>query len=270
MPAPPSERIPETLRNWFEQCPFAVTAFSGGVDSSLVAWLANAVLGPDRNIAVVSASPSLKLSDLDAAKKFCLEHGIPLKVIVTQELKNPDYFLNPSNRCFFCKKTLYTELEQFALGFDQAWILNGTNTDDLGDYRPGLEAANLFKVRSPLSESGMNKDSVRELAESLGLSCWNKPAAPCLSSRIPYGQRVTEKKLRQIEEGEAFLIEHGFPIQRLRHHGDTAIIEVPSDRIEDLLRVEKQLTAHLHSLGFEHITIDQEGFVSGKLNRVLS
>ena len=192
-----------------------------------------------------------------------------MKVVATQELQNPDYFLNPANRCFFCKKTLYTELEQVAAEIAGSWILNGTNTDDVGDYRPGLMAASDFSVRSPLLDCGMNKETVRALAATLELECWDKPASPCLSSRIPYGQRVTEQKLRQIENGEAVLIAKGFPIVRLRHKGDTASIEVPPDRLDALRSIEKPLAEALRDIGFEHMIIDPEGFVSGKLNRVL-
>lgn len=257
----------DQFRQWFADCRFAVTAFSGGVDSSLVAWLANHLLGPERNVAVVSASPSLKLSDLDAAKTFCLQHAIPLKTIVTEELSNPSYQRNPSNRCFFCKQTLYNELESFAASIDGAWILNGTNVNDLRDYRPGLEAAKQNCVRSPLAEIGLDKLAIRRLAASLGLECWDKPASPCLSSRIPYGQQITEAKLRQVEAGEAYLIERGFPIVRLRHHGDSATIEVPPNRMNDLYEIEKDLATMLQDIGFQHYQIDAEGFVSGKLNR---
>lgn len=256
----------DRLKQWFQECPYAVTAFSGGVDSSLVAYLAHHFLG-DRAVAVISASPSLKLRDLDGAKAFCLGHGIKMEVIVTEELKNPDYFLNPVNRCFYCKKTLYTELEQFAAGIDKSWILNGTNVDDQGDYRPGLEAAAAFRVRSPLVDCGLSKEAVRELARALDLECWDKPAAPCLSSRIPYGQRVTEEKLRRIEEGEAILQQAGFPIVRLRHVENGAVVEVPSTELDRLRSNFPDVEQALLKLGFDAVNLDEEGFVSGKLNR---
>ncbi len=262
--------IPDSLRDWFAACPFAVVAFSGGVDSSLVAWLANHVLGPGRNLSVISASPSLKLSELDDAKRFALQHGIPLQVVVTQELLNPDYFNNPANRCFFCKQTLYSELKEIAHKHPAAWIVNGTNIDDLGDYRPGLEAAKDFRVRSPLAECGFNKAEVRALAAALDLECWDKPASPCLSSRIPYGQRVTVPKLRRIEAAEAWLQQHGFPICRVRHPEKTARIEVPAERVPELRALHDDVTAAFLTLGFSQIEIDPEGFVSGKLNRALT
>lgn len=262
--------IPQNLKQWFADCPFALTAFSGGVDSSLVAWLANHLLGPEKNLAVISASPSLKLSDLDEAKDFARENGIPLRVIETKEMLNPDYVLNPSNRCFFCKQTLYQELETLTTEYSPCWVLNGTNVDDLGDYRPGLQAAKKFEVRSPLAECGMNKDEIRDLAAGLKLSCWNKPAAPCLSSRIPYGQRVTLSKLRRIEKAEAWLQKHGFEICRVRHEEPfTARVEVDPGRVSELLSCKKQLTAAFSEMGFTAVDLDEEGFVSGKLNRVL-
>ncbi|MCC5850485.1 MAG: ATP-dependent sacrificial sulfur transferase LarE [Verrucomicrobia bacterium] len=261
--------IPDSLLTWFSKCPFALTAFSGGVDSSLVAWLANHLL-PDRNLAVISASPSLKLSELDNAKQFAFEHKIPLKIVVTREMENEHYLENPANRCFFCKQTLYTELADLAKEHPECRVLNGTNTDDLGDYRPGLEAAKEFQVRSPLAECGFNKQQVRELAAGLNLSCWDKPASPCLSSRIPYGLRVTPEKLRRIEQAEAWLQEAGFPVCRVRHLEGTARVEVPPEDLDRLHQLKSRMTLHFKQLGFLETEIDPEGFVSGKLNRVLS
>ncbi len=252
---------------WFKDCPEAVIAFSGGVDSSLVTYLSRHFLGKDRTLAIISASPSLKLSDLDFGKAFCLEHDIPLRVIETRELQNPNYVENPNNRCYFCKHTLYTELFDFA---GERWILNGTNTDDLGDYRPGLKAANEFQVRSPLSECGLDKNDVRELAKEFNLTCWDKPASPCMSSRIPYGERVTLEKLKQIEAGESILEQSGFPIARLRHYGNTARIEVPRERIEELHNIRTSITDSIKNIGFISVEFDEEGFVSGKLNEVIN
>lgn len=262
--------IPEPLQEWFSDCPFALVAFSGGVDSSLVAWLAAHLLGPERHLAVISASPSLKLSDLDEGKAFAARHNIQLQVVETEELHNPNYASNPANRCYFCKHTLYTELTALAAAHHPCWILNGTNTNDLGDYRPGLQAASEFEVRSPLAECGYDKDAVRALAETLGLECWNKPAAPCLSSRIPYGQRVTVEKLRRIEAAEAWLQHRGFEICRVRHDGEsTARIELETERVPEATSVLEDLEPAFKKMGFTHIDVDQEGFASGKLNRAL-
>lgn len=259
----------ETFRGWFSDCPGALVAFSGGVDSSLVAFLARTLLGKARVVAVISASPSLKLSDLDDAKAFCLRHDVPLRVIRTAELENPDYYTNPANRCYFCKHTLYSELDAYAQEFAGWWILNGTNKDDLGDYRPGLQAGSEFQVRSPLAECDLRKSEVRALASALSLACWDKPASPCLSSRVPYGQRVTETKLRQIEAGESFLNSLGFPVVRVRHDSGSAVVEVPEAQVAALGRVADTVSEHLLGLGFRAVEIDAEGFVSGKLNRAL-
>lgn len=261
--------VPEHLQTWFDDCPFALIAFSGGVDSSLVAWLAAKCLGPEKHLAVISASPSLKLSDLDEGKDFAARHGIRLEIVETQELQNPNYASNPSNRCYFCKQTLYTELSGLAASHAPCWILNGTNTDDLGDYRPGLQAASEFDVRSPLLECGLDKAAVRSLAERLGLECWNKPAAPCLSSRIPYGQRVTVEKLRRIEAGEAWLKTHGFEVCRVRHEENSARIEVAADQLLKAGAMITELRSAFTELGFQEVELDKEGFVSGKLNRAL-
>ena len=261
--------LPTSLRSWFSDCPFALVAFSGGVDSSLVAWLAAELLGPDRHLAVISASPSLKLSDLDEGKAFAARHGIRLEVVETRELQNPEYAANPANRCYFCKHTLYTELSSLAARHAPCWILNGTNTDDLVDYRPGLQAASEFEVKSPLAECGFNKEEVRNLAAKAGLECWNKPAAPCLSSRIPYGQRVTVEKLRRIENGEAFLREQGFPVCRVRHEGDSERIEVESERVPEAEGLMGRILHAFQELGFQSVELYPEGFVSGKLNRPL-
>jgi uncharacterized protein len=257
------------LEEWFSGAPGALVAFSGGVDSSLVAYLAHHFLGKERSLAVISASPSLKMSELDGAREFARNHNIPLEIITTREMENPDYTSNPANRCYFCKHTLYTELDDMRKRYPDWWVLNGQNTDDLGDYRPGLEAAREFEVRAPLGECGIDKQAVRELAAHFGLECWDKPASPCLSSRVPYGHEVTFEKLRQIESAEQILSEAGFPVCRVRHYGETARIELPADRINDLQAVVGTIREQFEAIGFKHAEIDPEGFVSGKLNRVL-
>lgn len=263
------EKIEEKLADWFQGKAFTLVAFSGGVDSALVAFLARRFLGRSGMLAVISASPSLKLSDLDDGKDFCLEHDIPLRIIETQELEDPGYYKNPADRCFYCKSALYAELRAIVTAFNGGLLLNGANTDDLGDYRPGLAAAGAFEVRSPLVDCGIDKAGVRQLAAHFQLSCRDKPASPCLSSRIPYGQQITVEKLRQIEAGEALLAEWGFAISRVRHYGKTARIEVPPEQISALSARREELTKRLCLLGFEAVEIDPEGFVSGKLNRDL-
>ncbi|CAI8280568.1 MAG: NH(3)-dependent NAD(+) synthetase [Opitutia bacterium UBA7350] len=260
----------EDLKGWFGECPGALVAFSGGVDSSLVAFLSRHFLGSDRVLAVISASPSLKLSDLDSARHFASGMDLPIKLITTQEMENPNYFENPSNRCYFCKHTLYDELADLADEYPRWWILNGTNIDDAGDYRPGLKAAEEFKVRSPLVDCGVDKAGVRALAKHFDLVCWDKPASPCLSSRVPYGERITIEKLRQIEAAEALVTQAGFRVNRVRHHGKTARVEVERGSIAALASVQAGLKESIEALGFQEVEFDAEGFVSGKLNRALT
>ena len=258
------------LTRWFAGIDGALVAFSGGVDSSLVAYLANRHLGRECCRAVISASPSLKLSELDVARAFAAEHGIALEVIVTAEIEDPNYTANPANRCYHCKHALYQQMETFRGRFPGWVVLNGQNADDAGDYRPGLQAAREFAVRAPLAECGLDKAAVRTLAADLGLDCWDKPASPCLASRVPYGEVITVAKLRQIESAEAVVIAAGFPVVRIRHLGDTAKIEVPTAQIPALdLRLDA-IASGIRATGFDHVTVDSEGFVSGKLNRVLN
>ena len=259
----------EKLRDWFRECPGALVAFSGGVDSSLLAFLSQHFLGRAQTLAVISASPSLKLSDLDEAKDFALINDLSIRVITTKEMENPSYFNNPTNRCYFCKYTLYDELVDLRKDYTGWWVLNGTNRDDLGDYRPGLKAADEFEVRSPLSDCGIDKEGVRALAAYFKLQCWDKPASPCLSSRVPYGEEITLKKLRQIEDAEALVKDAGFPINRVRHYGDTARVEVAEDLQAKLAENREAIAAGIRKLGFAQVDFDEEGFVSGKLNRVI-
>ena len=259
----------EKLRDWFRECPGALVAFSGGVDSSLLAFLSKHFLGRAQTLAVISVSPSLKLSDLDEAKDFARANDLSIRVITTKEMENPSYFSNPTNRCYFCKHTLYDELADLRKDYTGWWVLNGTNRDDLGDYRPGLKAADEFEVRSPLSDCGIDKEGVRALAAYFKLQCWDKPASPCLSSRVPYGEEITVKKLRQIEDAEALVKEGGFPINRVRHYGDTARVEVAQDLKSKLAENREVIAEGIRKLGFAQVDFDEEGFLSGKLNRVI-
>ena len=257
------------LRDWFKECPGALVAFSGGVDSSLLAFLSKHFLGRAQTLAVISASPSLKLSELDEAKDFARANDLSIRVITTKEIENPSYFSNPTNRCYLCKHALYDALADLRKDYTGWWILNGTNRDDLGDYRPGLKAADDFQVRSPLSDCGIDKEGVRALAAYFKLQCWDKPASPCLSSRVPYGEEITVKKLRQIEDAEAIVKDAGFPINRVRHYGDTARVEVAENLQTKLAENREAITAGIRKLGFARVDFDEEGFVSGKLNRII-
>jgi uncharacterized protein len=259
------------VEDWFTQnCNKAIVAFSGGVDSCLVAFLARKYLGKANMHAVIADSPSLKRRDLEIAKAFCKEQDIPLDIIQTKEMENPNYAANPVDRCYFCKFTLYDELALIAEKYPDSSILNGQNYDDLGDYRPGIKAAKEFRVLKPLADCNFTKIDIRQMAQYFELSTWDKPASPCLSSRIPYGQEVTVEKLRQIEEAENMLNALGFEDVRVRHFGNTAKIEVPNQQVSLLRKHEDAIKKNMLDIGFKVCEIDEEGLVSGKLNRAIA
>lgn len=258
------------LKNWFESHKGTVTAFSGGVDSSLVLYVSKLVLG-DKGIGLISNSESLKAKDFDVATAFCQKHKIILEVVKTEELNDPNYASNPANRCFFCKNHLYEAmLDILQSSYPHYTILNGTNLDDLGDYRPGQKAAKIHQIRSPLAELQISKKEVIKMADALGLETAFKPPSPCLSSRIPYGIAVNNERLRQIEQAEYILNEFGFFDVRVRYKRKEASIEVPVSEIERLKNQFKEISQGIRALGFSKVLIDEEGFVSGKLNRVLN
>jgi uncharacterized protein len=266
-----SEQKLNDIELWFKQnTRKVVVAFSGGVDSCLVAFLARKFLGRENTLAVISASPSLKQNDLLIGKRFCSENDINLKIIKTREIEDPNYFTNPTNRCYFCKTSLYFELKTLAEKFPNTTIINGQNYDDLADYRPGIKAAKEFQILAPLADCKLTKKDVRSLAEHINLSTWDKPASPCLSSRIPYGEEVTIQKLKKIEVAENLLNEFGFNDVRVRNYNNIAKIEVPSERINDIIRIKEEVKNKMLKIGFSGCEIDIEGLVSGKLNRVLT
>jgi uncharacterized protein len=258
------------LENWFNaHNSKAIIAFSGGVDSSLVLFLARKYLGKDNTLAVISSSPSLKRRDLRIATDFCEMFDINLSVIETQEMSDPNYYSNPADRCYFCKFNLYDELKKISVKYPGTAILNGQNKDDLSDYRPGLKAGEEFKVYHPLADCGLSKMDIRDLAKHFNLPNWDKPASPCLSSRIPYGEEITVAKLKLVESAEEILFEYGFNDMRVRSFNNTARIEVPVNKLPDLMKVEEEIKEKIIQLGFERCEVDGEGLVSGKLNRVL-
>ena len=243
----------------------ALVAYSGGVDSSLVAFLAAEVLGTEA-LAVTSGSASLKRSDLALAKRLADEWGMRHRVIVTDELSKPDYRANPVNRCFHCKTSLYTALADIARQEGFAEILNGTNTDDLGDHRPGLIAAQDFAVRSPLVEAGVDKAGVRALAAYLGLDNAAKPQSACLSSRFPYGASINAERLAQVEQAEERLARLGFVEFRVRHHEDVARLEIGAGELERALELRDTLQAEIQACGYRFVALDLGAFRSGSLN----
>lgn len=262
--------IIQRLENWFSPLSGSLTAFSGGVDSAVVLYLSKRFLG-DRGIGVIADSPSLKRSDLEIARSFCSQFDIVLKVIQTNELDNPNYAQNPINRCYYCKDTLYSSMrDMHRRDYSNYTLLNGANLDDQGDYRPGHQAASEQKVRSPLAECGIGKKAIRQLAKEFELPVWDKPASPCLSSRIPYGEAVSAEKLRQIELAESALNRLEFDHVRVRYISGAARIEAPVEDIAKLKESFHLIEPELLSIGFARVEIDAEGFVSGKLNRAIS
>ena len=258
----------EHLKANLAQYSSVIVAFSGGIDSSLVAFVAGQVLGRQA-LAVTSASASLKRADLELAKTLADEWGIRHKVIVTDELNNPEYRANPTNRCFYCKSSLYTFLDKMCASEKVDVVLNGTNTDDLGDHRPGLVAAENYQVRSPLADCDFNKQDIRELALSLGLRNHDKPQAACLSSRFPYGTEITLDLLAQVEAAEEVLFELGFSQCRVRHHGDVARLEIPKSQLPAAMEQAEVLQQRIAATGYHYVALDLGGFQSGSLNRTL-
>ncbi len=257
------------LELWFTQRKGSIVAFSGGIDSTLVLFLAHKYQGKENAIGVISNSESLKNRDFLQAKSFCKEFDIQLEVIVTKELEDERYNQNPVNRCYFCKEHLFQDLTKISEIFPSFEVLSGTNADDLGDYRPGLEAAKKYKVQAPFVDCNISKEELRQIAKYFRLPNWNKPASPCLSSRIPYNQSVTREKLKQVETAEEILNSCGFKDVRFRHYGDFGKIEVHKEELQKLQGVQDEVIRKILALGFQRCEIDQEGLVSGKMNRVL-
>ena len=256
------------LKSYVAQYRNAIVAFSGGIDSSLVAYVAGEVLGRNAT-AITSASPSLKRADLALAEALADEWGIQHKVIVTDEMSKPEYRANPSNRCFHCKTSLYTYLDEIAASEAIEVVFNGTNTDDLGEHRPGLVAAQNFAVRSPLADCGFDKAAVRALARALGLKNAEKPQSACLSSRFPYGTHITVALLAQVEAAEDVLTDLGFTQCRVRHHGEVARLEIPREQFDLALRHHATIQARISATGYTYVAMDLGGFTSGSLNRGL-
>jgi uncharacterized protein len=260
----------DPLKALFVEMDQALIAYSGGIDSTLVAKVAFDVLG-DRAIAVTAESPSLLPEDLEDARIQAAEIGIVHKIVQTHELENPNYASNPVNRCYFCKSELHDTLKPLAYEWGYPYVVDGVNADDLHDYRPGIQAAKERGARSPLAEVGITKAEVRAIAKHLGLPYWDKPAQPCLSSRFPYGEEITIAKLQRVGRAEVYLRKLGWSNIRVRSEGDTARIEVMPDQVRDfVLQTDlPTLVTAFQSLGFLYVTLDLEGYRSGKLNQVL-
>ncbi|MBD2090825.1 ATP-dependent sacrificial sulfur transferase LarE [Microcoleus sp. FACHB-1515] len=260
----------EQLRSLFAEMDRALIAYSGGIDSTLVAKIAYDVLG-DRALAVTANSASLLPEDLEDARIQAAEIGIAHEVVETHEIDNPNYSANPINRCYFCKSELHDTLKPIAIDRGYPYVVDGVNADDLSDYRPGIQAAKERGARSPLAEVGITKLEVRELAKHLGLPWWDKPAQPCLSSRFPYGEEITIAKLQRVGRAERYLRQMGLKNLRVRSEGDTARIELPPAEIKTFVLTTdlETLVSAFQTYGFRFVTLDLEGFRSGKLNQVL-
>ncbi len=258
------------LKQLFQTMDKALIAYSGGIDSTLVAKIAYDVLG-DRSLAVTAVSPSLLPEELDDAQNQARIIGIAHELINTEEMDNPNYTSNPTNRCYFCKSELHDKLKPLAQEKGYPYVIDGVNADDLQDYRPGIQAAQERGVRSPLAEIGISKMEVREITKMLGLPWWDKPSQPCLSSRFPYGEEITVSKLQRVGRAEIFLRQLGYSNLRVRSDSDTARIELLPEQIKDfVIKVNlDQLVKHFQNLGFTYVTLDLEGYRSGKLNRQL-
>jgi len=260
----------EKLKQILGEMGKVLVAFSGGVDSSLLLKTAQDVLD-DRLLAVIASSATYPEEEQKEAAKLAEFWGVRYKIIHTDELDNPEFVKNPPTRCYFCKNELFSRLKEMAEAEGIPYVCDGANKEDLGDFRPGSQAAKELGIRSPLQEAGLVKDEIREISRWLGLPTWDKPSLACLSSRFPYGTEIDLDSLKQIAQAEAYLRSQGFKQVRVRHHGQIARIEVESEEIEMLLDPDfrRTLAVRLKSYGYSYVTVDIEGYRTGSMNETL-
>lgn len=270
MPTAPAQQKFDILNKILKEMGGVLIAFSGGVDSTFLASAAHQTLGK-RALAVTGRSVTLAQSEFIESIQLAEHIGIRHRIVDTAEIKVEEFGNNPPNRCYYCKNELYTILRDVAAEEGLPFILDGSNADDKGDHRPGMKAARDLEVRSPLMEAGFTKSEIRELSKEMGLPTWDKPAMACLSSRFPYGDKITPEKISQVEKAEASLRALGFRQLRVRHHGTIARIEIPEDEIPALFEnsLAGEVIKRIKDAGFSYVTLDLEGFRSGSMNEPL-